>query len=127
MAVFIPNPAAPFLLKHSPEMEAATRAVAERIKEKAVQLVPVGTAEEVHTGEVGALKASIHTERGSGGSSLVIVGTNYWVYPEYGTMYQDPQSFFRAALESERTSSIIASALASTAVGTLAKQIGKFL
>ncbi len=66
----------------------AAENVREEIAQDAKRMAPVQT---------GAVKASI----GVSGDD-VVVGTNHWVYPEYGTENMRAESFMRVALYRKR-------------------------
>lgn len=70
-----------------------TRRVAEAIGDDVDLFVPVDT---------GALKASkrvVHTDD----ASFVIIGTDHWIYPEYGTRYMAAEPYMRPALYRQRS------------------------
>jgi hypothetical protein len=89
--VFIPNP----MFEHSIRIVAAedTMAVANEILANAQDLCPQDT---------GDLLDSLHAEPGELGVAYVIVGTDHWIFPEFGSWNYPPEPYMRPALDMVR-------------------------
>jgi bacteriophage HK97-gp10 putative tail-component len=84
--LFKPNPLLRTQLLVDPQFQSAMDGVAQAALEDALAHVPVDT---------GALKASLHVEDGPDGGKRVVAGTDHWLYVEFGTSDQAPESFLR--------------------------------
>ena len=84
---FIPNPLAPVIAKEMAQPHVED--VAEEGLRLAQSKVPVDT---------GALRDSLHIEEADGGKR-VVVGTDHWLYPEFGTSEVSAQPFMRPIID----------------------------
>lgn len=69
-------------------LQRAQEQILEEIAEDATRMAPMDT---------GALKASIHVR-----GNKVVVGTDHWIYPEYGTENMRAEPYMRPALYKKR-------------------------
>lgn len=85
---FIPSPLAPIIAKllAEPEVENAAEEAANWARDHC----PVDTGE---------LQDSIEVIDGPEGGKRIIVGTDHWIYPEFGTSSQAAQPFLRPSVD----------------------------
>lgn len=70
--------------------------LAERARDRVVDEIAADARRRAPV-DTGALRRSV-----AGESARVTAGTDHWVYPEYGTRYQDAQPYMRPALYTRR-------------------------
>jgi len=85
----IVNPFVGELIKADPEVRHHVHEAAEEMAEVARQNAPVDTGE---------LRDSIHVED-EGEGSRVVVGTDHWIFPEFGTVDMAPEPYMRPAVD----------------------------
>lgn len=90
MSVFIPDLIAIAGLKHSPGVQLHVDEVAAKGADVAKGLVSV---------ETGELQDSIGVEDGEDGGKRVVVGTDHWIYVEFGTAFVPARPFMRPILD----------------------------
>lgn len=86
---FIPNPMLQTELEHDPEVKANMKQVAEAAADWARSVVPV------ETGELRDSIAVVETE----GGWQVQVGSDHWLFVEFGTSSMAAEPFMRPAIE----------------------------
>ena len=88
MSLFIPNPLAGLIAKKMAEPHVED--VAEEGLELAKAHVPVDTGE---------LQASLHIEDTEDGGKRIVVGTDHWQFPEFGTSTMAAQPYMRPIID----------------------------
>ena len=86
--VFVPNPLLETAIKMDPGVQAGMARVGDVALAELRSRIPVLT---------GALLASARIERVNGEQRLV-VGTDHWLFPEYGTSKMAPEPYLRPTL-----------------------------
>lgn len=88
MSEFIPNPLAGVIAEEmaQPHIES----VAEEALRLAQDHVPVDTGE---------LRDSLHIEDAENNGKRVVVGTDHWLFPEFGTSEQAAQPYMRPVID----------------------------
>lgn len=88
MSLFIPNPLAGELAK----LQAAPHV--ENVAEEALALAQAHVS--VDTGE---LQASLHIEDTEDGGKRIVVGTDHWQFPEFGTSTMAAEPYMRPIID----------------------------
>lgn len=86
---FIPNPNLARELKTDAAVRGAMDEVGEAALEAARELAPVAS---------GALRDSLKVERIEDGGVRLSVNVDYWLFPEFGTVFMAPEPYLRPSL-----------------------------